>query len=41
LQWKIVVFLRGLYFPYNETITRNRLEKGVSLKVLDYRVISP
>ena len=27
LQWKIVVFLRGPYFPYNETITRNRLEK--------------
>jgi hypothetical protein len=22
MQWKIVVFLRGLHFPYNETITR-------------------
>jgi hypothetical protein len=31
----------GLHFPYNETITRNRLERGVSLKVLDYRVTSP
>jgi hypothetical protein len=38
LQWKIIVFLWGLHFPYNETITRNRLERGVSLKVLDYRV---
>ena len=41
LQWKIVVFLQGLYFPYNETTMRNRLERGVSLKVLDYRVTSP
>jgi hypothetical protein len=40
-QWKLVVFLRGLHFPYNETITWNRLEKGISLKVLDYRVTSP
>jgi hypothetical protein len=41
LQWKLVVFLRGLHFPYNENTTRNRLEKGISLKVLDYRVTSP
>jgi hypothetical protein len=40
-QWKRVVFLRGLHFPYNETTTWNRLEEGISLKVLDNRVTSP
>ncbi len=31
----------GLHFPYNETTTWNRLGKGISLKVLDYRATSP
>jgi hypothetical protein len=39
-QWKLVVFLQRPHFPYNETTTWNRLEKGISLKVLDYRVTS-
>ena len=41
VQWKFVVFLQGPHFPYNETTTWNRLEKGISLKVLDYKVTSP
>jgi hypothetical protein len=41
LQWKVIVFLRGLHFPSMILIHIIDLKAGISLKELDYRVTSP
>jgi hypothetical protein len=41
LQWKLVVYLRGLHFPFKRLLYKINLKTGISLKVLDYRVTSP
>ena len=41
LQWKLVVFLRGLHFPSMRLLHEIDLKIGISLKDLDYRVTSP
>jgi hypothetical protein len=41
LQWKFIVFLRGLHFPSMRLLHIIDLKIGISLKNLDYRVTSP
>ena len=41
LQWKLIVFLRGLHFPSMRLLHIIDLKTGISLKDLDYRVTSP
>jgi hypothetical protein len=38
LQWKFIVFLRGLHFPSMRLLHIIYLKTCISLKVLDYRV---
>jgi hypothetical protein len=41
LQWKLIVFLQGLHFPSMRLIHIIDLKTSISLKYLDYRVVSP
>jgi hypothetical protein len=41
LQWKFIVFLRGLHFPSIRLLHIIDLKTGSSLKDLDYRVTCP
>ena len=40
LQWKLIVFLRGLHFPSMRLLHEITFKTGISLKDLDYRVTS-
>jgi hypothetical protein len=40
MQWKLIVFLRGLHFPLMRLLHIIDLKTGISLKDLDYRVTS-
>jgi hypothetical protein len=41
LQWKLIVFLRGLHFPSKRVLQIIDLKTRISFKDLDYRVTSP
>jgi hypothetical protein len=41
LQWKLIVFLRGLHFPSMRLLHIIDLKICISLEDLDYRVTSP
>jgi hypothetical protein len=41
LQWKFIVFLQGLHFPSMILLHIIDLKTDISIKDLDYRVISP